>query len=339
MKTILITGGAGFIGSHLVESLLKKNFKIICIDNFNDYYEPEIKVKNLKEVLDISDKDIISPVELAEYLHSNPKNNFILYYEDIRNTDNINNIFSKHKIDLVFHLAAMAGVRPSIQDPVLYEEVNNKGTLNILEAMRKNKVKKGIFASSSSVYGNNKSVPFKETDNVDRAISPYAATKKANEVMAHTYHHLYDLNIMMMRFFTVYGPRQRPDLAIHKFTKLITENKELPFYGDGTTRRDYTYIDDIIQGLFNALSYIDQNENVYEIINLGESQTISLMEMVKTIEAELETKAKLKMLPLQPGDVKQTYADISKAKKIINYNPSTEFKEGIKRFVQWYKSV
>ena len=247
-------------------------------------------------------------------------------------------VFQKNKIDMVVHLAAMAGVRPSIEKPLLYEKVNVKGTMNILELMNKYNIKKFVCASSSSVYGNNEKVPFSEKDNVDRAISPYAATKKSCEVIGHSYHHLHKTDMIMLRFFTVYGPRQRPDLAIHKFTKAIIEEKEIPFYGDGTTQRDYTYIDDIIDGVLKSIIYLEKNENIYEIINLGESETISLKRMVETLEEEIGKKAVLKMLPMQPGDVNRTFADISKAKELIGYNPKTKFEEGIQKFINWYRN-
>ena len=246
-------------------------------------------------------------------------------------------VFSKYKFDLVFNPAAMAGVRPSLLDPILYEEVNIKGYMNILEMCKKYGIKKFIQASSSSVYGNNKSVPFKETDVVDFAISPYAATKKSGEVMGHVYHKLYGIDMIQLRFFTVYGPKQRPDLAIHKFTKMILEEKPIPFYGDGDTKRDYTYIDDIVDGILKSTEYLFKNENVYEIFNLGESHVISLKEMVETIENELGKKAILNKQPMQPGDVEKTYADITKAKTMLGYNPQTDFKDGIKKFVEWYK--
>ena len=235
------------------------------------------------------------------------------------------------------HLAAMAGVRPSIENPILYQEVNCMGSQNILEAMKKYGVKNIVFASSSSVYGNTKTVPFKETDIVDYAISPYAATKKANEVMCHVYHKLYNFNVIMLRFFTVYGERQRPDLAINKFTRLILNGEPIPVFGDGTTSRDYTYVQDIIDGIIKSFRYIEENENVYEILNLGESEPITLNKMIETIEEVLGKKAIINRLPMQPGDVDRTYADISKAKRLIGYLPKTSFKEGIKKFVDWYR--
>jgi len=241
--------------------------------------------------------------------------------------------FQDVKPDIVIHLAAKAGVRPSILDPMGYYDVNVRGTLNVLEAMRISGTKKMIFASSSSVYGNGKVVPFTEDKNVDNPISPYAASKKAGELLCHTYHHLYDMDIFCLRFFTVYGPRQRPDLAIRKFTKAIIERTEIPFYGDGTTRRDYTHINDIVHGISNAIDRLKG----YEVINLGESQTTSLEELVCILEDVIGIKANKKRFSMQDGDVFQTYADISKAQTILGYQPSTDFKDGIIDFVEWYK--
>lgn len=317
MSTYLITGGAGFIGSTLSEKLLELNNKVIAIDNFCDFYNPEIKENNVKEL--VKNKD------------------FILYREDIRDRDAVKKIFDENKIDVVMNLAAMAGVRPSIENPILYQEVNCLGLQNILEEMRNHNVKNGVFASSSSVYGNCKEVPFREDMIVDYAISPYAATKKANEVMAHVYHKLFDMNIIMLRFFTVYGPKQRPDLAINKFTRFMLENKEIPMFGDGTTSRDYTYVDDIVDGIIKSCEYTLKNRNVYEILNLGNSSPTTLKEMINIIGKTLNVKPKIKQLPMQPGDVDRTYADISKAKKLIGYEPKTTFEEGIKKFIEWYK--
>lgn len=319
MKTILVTGGAGFIGSHLCSTLLSNGNKVINIDNFNDFYNPIIKKQNVRGNLE------------------NP--HYRLVEGDIRDYNLLNQLFSEQSIDVVVHLAAMAGVRPSIKDPLLYEEVNVRGTLNLLEMCKEYDIKKFVCASSSSVYGDNEKIPFSESDIVDYSISPYASTKKSAEVMGHVYHKLYDIDMIMLRFFTVYGPGQRPDLAIHKFTKLINEGTEIPFYGDGSTERDYTYIDDIIDGVTKSIQYVCENLNVYEVINLGESQTISLTQMVKSIEQELGIEAKIKRLPLQPGDVKRTYADISKAKSLLDYDPQTKFNEGIKKFIYWYKTT
>ena len=318
MKTYLITGGAGFIGSHLADNLLKEGYKVIVIDNFCDFYSPDLKERNVKENL------------------NNP--NYLLYRIDIRDCLAVNGVFESNKIDCVIHLAAMAGVRPSIENPTLYQEVNCLGTQNILECMKKHGVNKLVMASSSSVYGNCKEVPFKETFVVDYAISPYAATKKANEVMTHVYHALDNMNVIMLRFFTVFGPRQRPDLAINKFTRLMLAGEEIPMFGDGSTSRDYTYVEDIVDGIKKSIKYVEENNNVYEIINLGNSSPISLKNMINTIGEVLEVKPKIKELSMQPGDVERTYADITKAKTLLEYNPKTTFKEGIEKFVKWYKN-
>lgn len=317
MSTYLITGGAGFIGSSLIEELLKnKNNNLITIDNFCDLYDPKIKEKNINDFLNVQ--------------------NFKLYRNDIRDKGALSKIFSENKIDGVIHLAAMAGVRPSIDNPVLYQEVNCMGTLNILEEMKNHNVKKLIMASSSSVYGNCKEIPFKENAIVDYAISPYAATKKSNEIMTHVYHKLFEFDVIMLRFFTVYGPKQRPDLAINKFTRLMLEKKEIPVYGDGNTARDYTYIDDIVNGLIKSIDYIEKNKNIYEILNLGNSYPIKSKKMINIIADCLKVKPKLKYLPMQLGDVDITYADISKANKLIGYSPETSFEDGIKKYIKWH---
>ena len=341
MKTYLVTGGAGFIGSHLVEKLLKDGNRVINVDNFNEFYNYNIKVKNVLDStgkIQKNDDGEIKVNELQDLKKLVDSENYILEIVDITNMEILEEVFQRNKIDTVIHLAAMAGVRPSIEKPLLYEKVNIRGTMNILELINKYNIKKFICASSSSVYGNNEKVPFSEKDNVDRAISPYAATKKSCEIIGHSYHHLYDIDTIMLRFFTVYGPRQRPDLAIHKFTKAIIEEKEIPFYGDGTTQRDYTYIDDIIDGVLKSIIYLEKNKNIYEIINLGESETINLRKMVKTLENEIGKKAVLKKLSMQSGDVNRTFADISKAKELIGYDPKTKFEEGIKKFVNWYRN-
>ena len=317
MKTYLITGGAGFIGSTLSEKLIEERNKVVVIDNFCDFYNPKIKENNMKKLLENED--------------------FKLYRNDIRDRKAIEKIFNENNIDIVMHLAAMAGVRPSIENPILYQEVNCLGTQNLLEEMKVHNVKNLVMASSSSVYGNCKEVPFREDMVVDFAISPYAATKKANEVMTHVYHKLFDFNVMMLRFFTVYGPKQRPDLAINKFTRMMIEGKEIPMFGDGTTSRDYTYIDDIVDGIVKSCEYCMNNKNVYEILNIGNSSPTTLKDMINTIAKVLGIEAKIKQLPMQPGDVDRTYADISKANKLIGYNPETSFEEGIKKFVLWYK--
>ncbi len=312
---ILVTGGAGFIGSHLSEKLLQEGNEVVCVDNFNDYYDPRVKRENLR-----------SAREQA---------NFRLFEEDIRNYDGLEQIFREYPFDAVVHLAARAGVRPSIQQPRLYQDVNIRGTLNLLELARHYHVPKFIFASSSSVYGNNKKVPFSEDDNVDHPISPYAATKKAGELITYTYHHLYGISASCIRFFTVYGPRQRPDMAIHKFTRLIDQGEPIPVFGDGNSRRDYTYISDIVDGLERAIERCEG----YEIYNLGDSKTIGLLEMIREIESALGKKADLKFMPAQPGDVDITYADISKARRMLGYEPKVFFEQGIRNFVAWYRDV
>jgi len=313
---ILVTGGAGFIGSHVCEALIEKNYSVIVYDNFNDYYPPEYKKENVR-------------------LFGNSAK---IIEGDIRDTTTLELCFSNHQIDAVIHLAACAGVRPSIEDPSLYMDVNLCGTTQILECMKKYEVKKLLFASSSSVYGNNSKVPFCENDPVDNPISPYAATKKAGELLCHTYHHLYGINIACLRFFTVYGPRQRPDLAIRKFTELIYNNEPIPFFGDGSMSRDYTYIEDTVSGILLALDWVSEGANKYEIFNLGESYTVSLNEMVKTIECVSGKSAKLNKLNVPSGDVKLTCADINKSKNILGYKPNTPFDEGIKKFIVWYET-
>ena len=339
---ILITGAAGFIGSHLTEELLKLKNKIIAVDNFDEFYSLDIKCRNvlesvgrkekLESVINLKDRD----EKIAQLVVNSSDENYKLYYCDIRDKNKLEKIFEKENPEFVINLAGLAGVRPSLEKPLEYEEVNVRGTMNILEICKKLGIKKFIQASSSSVYGNNKKAPFKETDIVDFAISPYAATKKSCEVIGHVYYKLYNIDMFQLRFFTVYGERQRPDLAIYKFTKMILEGKEIPFYGDGNTKRDYTYIDDIVDGILKSIDYLFKNKNVYEIFNLGESHVVSLKEMVETIEKVLGKKAVLDKQPMQPGDVEKTYADISKAKEILGYNPKTNFEDGIKKFVDWY---
>jgi len=311
--SVLITGGAGFIGSHLCDALIKKGERVICIDNFNTFYDPKIKEQNI------------------EKLQKNAS--FKLYRGDILEYDLLESIFQKESITHVIHLAAMAGVRPSIEDPRLYQKVNIEGTLNILELARNYKVEKLLVASSSSVYGNNEKVPFSEKDNVDYPVSPYAATKKACELLCYNYHHLYKIPIVSLRFFTVYGPRQRPEMAIHKFSRLIMEDKEIPVFNEGKCLRDYTYIDDIIQGVVN----IFYSSFIYDVVNLGESQTIDTLGLIKLIEASLGKKAKLNLLPAQPGDVEKTFADISHAKKTYNYNPQYPIEKGVTEFISWFR--
>ena len=334
----LITGGSGFIGSHLVEQLLKNGHSVINIDNFDDFYAYETKINNTLESLNVAvDFKFTSKEEDVKKLISIVNSeNYTLYYQDIRDIAGLKSIFQQHKIDQVIHLAALAGVRPSIERPLEYEEVNIKGTMNLWELCKELNIKKFVCASSSSVYGNNEKIPFSELDNVDRPISPYAATKKCGEIMGHVYHHLYNIDIIQLRFFTVYGPRQRPDLAIHKFTKMIANNEAVPFYGDGSTARDYTFVDDIIDGIIKSSDYLSKHDNVYEIINLGENEVVNLDTMLTTIEESLSKKADRNVLPMQPGDVQRTNADITKARQLIQYSPSTKFQNGIKKFVEWF---
>lgn len=311
---ILVTGGAGFIGSHLVERLLARGDEVTVLDNLNDYYDPAVKRKNIAPSLKSAGMNFIEG--------------------DILDTSALDRIFKAVSFDVIVHMAARAGVRPSIQQPLLYEQVNCQGTLNMLEAAKKHKVKRFVFASSSSVYGNVKEVPFREDARIDRPVSPYAATKAAGELYCFNYHHLYGISCTALRFFTVYGPRQRPDMAIHKFTALIEKGEPAPFFGDGETARDYTYYTDIIDGVIAA---VDKDLG-FEIINLGESRTTKLSELVGIIEKYLGKKAKLNRLPLQPGDVVTTCADVSKARRLLGYNPSTTVAEGVKKFVEWYRA-
>ena len=314
MPKLLVTGFSGFIGSHLTERLLKEGFEVIGIDDFNDYYDPKIKERNITEI------------------KKNQK--FTLIKGDIRNKNLIDEIFDKYKFDTVVHLAARAGVRPSLQLPLLYEEVNVLGTLNLLEAARKNNCKKFVFGSSSSVYGECKNIPFKETEPDLKPISPYGVSKLTGEKYCNAYNHLYKLPVICLRFFTVYGPRQRPDLAIYKFTKLIDEGKPIPIFGDGQYKRDFTYITEIVDGVMSSINY---NKTSFEIFNLGESHTTSVTDLVKLIENALGKKAKIDHEPDQPGDVPLTYADVSKAEKLLGYKPKTAPEEGIKKFVEWYR--
>ena len=311
---ILVTGGAGFIGSQLSEKLIEIGHKVICIDDFNDYYDPAIKQDNLKKI--------------------GASRNFKLYREDIVNGKAIDDIFSANKIDMVIHLAARAGVRPSLSNAVLYEKVNVQGTINLLESCRKNRIDKFIFASSSSVYGGNKKIPFSETDMVDNPVSPYAATKKAGELICYTYHHLYDISVFAFRFFTVYGPGQRPEMAIHKFTRNIFEGIPIEIFGDGSSSRDYTYIDDITGGIINSLDLV----NGYEVMNLGNSYPVKLLDLVGLLQEKSGKKAEIKYSGMQPGDVFTTFADIEKAKKLIKYDPETSIEEGLEHFMDWYRN-
>ena len=314
-KNILVTGGAGFIGSHLVERLLaEKVWRVSVVDDFNDFYAPELKRANARPHL--------------------TDENYQLFEANISDAEFLRGIFEENEFDVIVHLAARAGVRPSLLQPKLYVETNVNGTLNLLELARQFSVKQFIFGSSSSVYGNNKKIPFSEDDKIFQPISPYAATKAAGELLCHTYSHLYDIRTVCLRFFTVYGARQRPDLAIRKFSQLISDDKPIQVFGDGTTRRDYTFIDDIIQGVRAAIDY---DRSMYEVINLGESQTVELRQLIALLEENLGKKAVIDRQPMQPGDVPQTFADITKAKELLNYNPQTKIDEGIEKFVEWFR--
>jgi UDP-glucuronate 4-epimerase len=309
---VLITGAAGFIGSHLSERLLDDGLVVVGLDNFDDFYDPRIKRQNIKDCL--------------------KNKNFRLVEADIRDIAAMDKAVGSG-VEIIIHLAAKAGVRPSIEKPLLYADVNINGTMVLLEAAKKHKVNKFIFGSSSSVYGNNKKVPFSEDDNVDFPISPYAATKKAGELICHTYHHLYGICITPLRFFTVYGPRQRPDLAIHKFANLIEQGKPIPVYGDGSMMRDFTYIDDIIDGTVAAMNKCTG----FSIYNLGESRPISVNDLITEIEKALGKKAVKEYLPPQPGDVERTYADVTKAVNELGYKPNTTIQAGLAKFVQWLR--
>jgi len=309
---VLITGAAGFIGSHLCERLLDDGRQVVGVDNFDDFYDPQIKRRNITSCL--------------------KNKNFQLIEADIRDGSAMDDAVGD-SVDIIVHLAARAGVRPSIAQPLLYADVNINGTTVLLEAAKKQRIGKFIFGSSSSVYGNNEKVPFSEDDNVDFPISPYAATKKACELICHTYHHLYGISVTCLRFFTVYGPRQRPDLAIHKFAGLIEQEKTIPVYGDGTMSRDFTYIDDIINGTVAAM----QKCAGFNIYNLGESRPITVNDLVAEIEKALGKKAIKEHVPPQPGDVERTYADVSKAVKELGYNPTTTIEEGLAKFVAWLR--
>lgn len=312
---ILVTGGAGFIGSHLCERLLKEDNEVICLDDFNDFYKPEIKERNISSC------------------KKNKK--FKLYRADIRNKKILEDIFRKEKIGQIVHLAARAGVRPSINNPQLYAEVNVLGTINLLECARKSKIEKFIFGSSSSVYGLNKKIPFSEDDSLNNMISPYAITKYAGERFCYQYNQTHNIPVVCLRFFTVYGPRGRPDMAAYKFTERINDSREIEMYGDGHSKRDYTYVSDITEGIMSAI----KKEFNFEIINLGDSRPVELKYLIKLIEKNLGKKATIKNMPPQQGDVPATYADIRKAKRLLNYNPKIKIEDGIKYFIKWYKEA
>jgi UDP-glucuronate 4-epimerase len=315
MQNILVTGGAGCIGSNLVDKLLAEGrWRVTALDDFNDFYAPERKRANVRAHL-ASDA-------------------YRLIEADIRDAEALKRVFDETEFDAIVHLAARAGVRPSLMEPLLYTETNITGTVNLLELARTHNVRQFVFGSSSSVYGINAKVPFSEDDPIRQPISPYAATKAAGELLCHTYSHLYGLRCVCLRFFTVYGARQRPDLAIHKFARLISRGQSIPVFGDGLTRRDYTFVDDIIAGVRAAIDY---KESPYEVINLGESRTVELRELIALLEKELGQQAIIDRQPTQPGDVPQTYADITKARRLLGYNPQTQIEDGIHRFVRWFR--
>jgi UDP-glucuronate 4-epimerase len=309
---IIVTGCAGFIGSHLTERLLAEGWQVLGIDNFDDFYDPQVKRRNIRTCLESDAFEILEA--------------------DIRDAAAMEKALARGA-DVIVHLAARAGVRPSIEKPLLYADVNVNGTITLLESARKQGVGKFVFGSSSSVYGNNKKVPFSEDDNVDFPISPYAATKKAGELICHTYHHLHGIDITCLRFFTVFGPRQRPDLAIHKFARLIEQDKPIPVYGDGSMMRDFTYIDDIIDGTMAAVRSCEG----FKIYNLGESRPVSVNDLIAQMERALGKQAVKEYQPPQAGDVKQTYADVTKAVSQLGYNPSTSLEVGLQKFVTWLR--
>lgn len=309
----LVTGGAGFIGSHVCERLLRDSHHVWAFDDINPFYDPRLKRRNLR--------DVQSLAKPFEFVHGS-----------ITETAALDEIFSSVKFDQVIHLAARAGVRSSLEQPALYHRINVEGTINVLEAARQNGVKKAIIASSSSVYGLNTKTPFSESDPVTSPISPYAASKQACEALGHVWHHIYKMDIAMLRFFTVYGPRQRPDLAIYKFAELISAGKPIPVFGDGTAARDYTFVTDTVDGIVACT----QKEIGYEVFNLAASETISLSRMIELLEAALGQKAIIDRHPPQPGDVPLTFADISKARKKLGYNPRVKFEQGIQLFIDWF---
>ena len=310
----LVTGGAGFIGSHVCERLLRDGHRVWALDDLNDFYDPQVKRRNLREI-----QSLAKPFEFVP--------------GDVCDPGALAKLFSSVKFDQVIHLAARAGVRPSLEQPALYQRVNVEGTVNVLEAARQTGVKKITIASSSSVYGVNAKVPFSESDSIFSAVSPYAASKLACEALGHAWHHLYGLDVAMLRFFTVYGPRQRPDLAIHKFTRLIDAGQPIPVLGDGSTARDHTHISDILEGVIACT----QREFGFEIFNLGESQTVKLSALIALLEGALGKRAVIDRQALQPGDVPITFADISKARRMLGYQPQVKVEKGIPLFVDWFR--
>jgi len=332
----LVTGGAGFIGSHVCERLLRDGHSVWAFDDLNNHYDPQLKRRNLREVQAVAGGCAVPAAHrrrgsaaATKSEHCRP---FEFVHGDITDRAALDEVFSSVKFDQVIHLAARAGVRPSLADPALYQRVNVEGTVNVLEAARKKGVKKITMASSSSVYGMNSKTPFSESDPIFSAVSPYAASKLACEALGHVWHHIYGLDVAMLRFFTVYGPRQRPDLVIYKFAKLISAGKPIPVFGDGSAARDYTFITDTLDGIIACT----QKEFGYEIFNLGESQTVKLNYLVELLEKALGKKAVIDRQPVQPGDVPITFADISKARARLGYSPRVKIAQGIPKFVDWF---
>ncbi len=315
MSKILVTGCAGFIGSHLTQTLLELNHEVIGVDNFDPYYKKEIKQSNLSEFINHPD--------------------FTFYDLNLCNEIDVKNKLSE-KFDCIVHLAAKAGVRPSIENPQSYIDYNISATRNLLDLMKDSGTKKMVFASSSSIYGNSPNTPWNENLDVSKPISPYAFSKKACELMNHSYHHLYNIDFINVRFFTVFGPRQRPDLAINKFTRFLFEGKTIPMFGDGTTARDYTFVNDIVSGIIGSIEYLNNNDNVFENMNLGNNTPVKLSDLIHAIAEVTGKELKTEQLPMQPGDVDITFADISKAQKMIGYQPKTSLKDGLKAFVKWH---
>ena len=314
MGAILVTGGAGFIGSHLCERLIRGGREVVCLDVFDNFYAKTVKLRN------------IDALKSEEHFH--------LYEGDIRDPALLENLFGHHSLDAVVHLAARAGVRPSLEMPRLYADVNVTGTASLLEHSRAFKVRKFLFGSSSSVYGNSETAPFSESVPADEPVSPYAATKRAGELLAYTYHHLYGMDVGCLRFFTVYGPRQRPEMAIHKFARLIDRGEPVPVFGDGSSARDYTYVDDIVSGVAAAVDRVQG----FQTLNLGRAEVVTLLELLGHLERALGKKARIIRQAEQPGDVRQTCADVSRARKILGYEPKVGIEEGIGRFVEWYRA-
>ena len=317
---VIVTGAAGFIGSHVVDALLARGDEVVGVDNFDPFYDPALKRRNLSGAL------ASGAFRLAE--------------ADIRHAGLVDALRAAggEGADAVVHLAARGGVRPAIREPLLYSQVNLDGTVAVLEAARALGIGRFVFASSSSVYGNRETVPFAESDAVEQPISPYAATKRAGELLCHAWRHMYGTSVVCLRFFTVYGPRQRPDLAIHAFARKMAAGEPIPLFGDGSSQRDYTYVDDTVQGVLGAIRYTGEHPGAFEIVNLGESRTVSLSRLVELLSGALGVEPRIERLPPQPGDVERTFADVSKARRLLGYDPRVQVEEGIPRFVEWFRA-